>query len=126
MDQNKRVRLVPPSTLSVPEARKEIVRHCFRNFGLFTAENLARFIRYELPMKELRSTLAELERDGFLVKGFLVDGDENVHWAMREDLGRIGKVKTTETVRARSRGRPPHLSGGEDTAGPGRAATSPW
>ncbi len=96
LDQNKRVRLVPPSELSVPEARREIVRHCFRNFGLFTAENLSRFMRSEMGMKELRATLAELEREGFLVKGFLVDGDENVHWAMREDLDRIGKVKVTE------------------------------
>jgi len=96
VDQNKRVRLIPPSTLSVPEARKEIVRHCFRNFGLFTAENLARFIRYELSMKELRTTLAELERDGSLAKGFLVEGEENVYWVMREDLGRIGKMKATE------------------------------
>jgi len=96
VDQNKRVRLVPPIALSATEARKEIVRHCFRNFGLFTAENLARFMRFELPMKELRNTLAELERDGFLAKGFLVEGDENVYWVVREDLERIGKVKITE------------------------------
>jgi ATP-dependent Lhr-like helicase len=96
VDQNKRVRMVPECDLTVDEARKEIVRHCFRNFGVFTAENLSRFIRYELSMKELRGILAELEREGFLVKGFLVEGDESVHWALREDLERIGKVKTTE------------------------------
>jgi ATP-dependent Lhr-like helicase len=95
-DQNKRVRLVPPSTLSVLEARREIIRHCFRNFGIFSAENLSRYTRYELPMKELRGILADLEKEGLLVKGFLVDGDESVHWMLREDLEQVGKVRTAE------------------------------
>jgi ATP-dependent Lhr-like helicase len=46
-DQNKRMRIVPESPLSVQEARKEIIRHCFRNFGIFTAENLSRYTRFE-------------------------------------------------------------------------------
>ncbi len=95
-DQNKRVRIVPPSPLPVLEARREIIRHCFRNFGIFSAENLSRYTRYELSMKELRGILADLEREGFLVKGFLVDGDESVHWMLREDLKQIGKVRTRE------------------------------
>jgi ATP-dependent helicase Lhr and Lhr-like helicase len=96
LDQNKRVRVVPPSPLSREEARKELVRHCFRNFGVFTAENLSRYLRYVMPMRELRGILAELEKERFLVKGFLVDGDESVHWALKEDVGRIGKARTTE------------------------------
>jgi ATP-dependent Lhr-like helicase len=96
LDQNKRVRLVPENKLTPAEAKKELVRHCFRNFGVFTAENLSRYIRYELPMKELRNALADLEEEGFLVKGFLVDGDESVHWALRDEVDRISKVRTTE------------------------------
>ncbi|MBI0584616.1 MAG: ATP-dependent helicase [Methanomassiliicoccus sp.] len=96
LDQNKRVCLVPESKLSVGDARKEVVRHCFRNFGLFTAENLSRYIRYGMPMKELRIILAELEEEGLLSKGFLIDGDENVYWALREEVDRIGKVRTSE------------------------------
>ena len=96
VDQNKRVRLVPEIDLPVTEARMEIVRHCFRNFGVFSAENLSRFIKHEMSMKELRSTLAELEKEGFLVKSFLVEGEESVLWVLKEDLGRIGNVRTTE------------------------------
>jgi ATP-dependent Lhr-like helicase len=95
-DQNKRVRIVPESPLSVAEARKEIIRHCFRNFGAFTAENLSRYVRGELPMKELRSILADLEKEGLLAKGFLVDGDESVYWMVKEDVKQLGKVKFTE------------------------------
>ena len=95
-DQNKRLRLVPELNMSVHDARLEILRHCFRNFGIFTAENLSRYIRYELPMKELRSTLAELEAEGFLVKGFFVDGDESVYWALKDEIGKIGKVRASE------------------------------
>jgi ATP-dependent Lhr-like helicase len=95
-DQNKRLRLVPELEMSAHDARLEILRHCFRNFGIFTAENLSRYIRYELPMKELRSALAELEAEGFLVKGFFVDGDESVYWALRGELGKMGKVRVSE------------------------------
>lgn len=96
VDQNKRVRPVPDIDLSVPEARREVVRHLFRCLGIFTAENLQRYMRYEMPMKELRSTLAELEDEGFLVKGFLLEGDESVHWLLAEDVGRIGTVDAQE------------------------------
>ena len=96
VDQNKRVRLVPDVDMSVEEARKEIVRHLFRNLGIFTAENLQRYMRYEMPMKDLRSVLAELEDEGFLVKGFLVEGDDSVHWLLAEDVGRIGPADVGE------------------------------
>lgn len=96
VDQNKRVRLVPDVEMSTWEARKEVVRHLFRNLGIFTAENLQRYMRYELPMKELRSVLAELEDEGFLVKGFLREGDDSVHWLLAEDVGRIGTVDVEE------------------------------
>lgn len=96
VDQNKRVRLVPDVDMSVEEARKEIVRHLFRNLGIFTAENLQRYMRYEMPMKDLRSVLAELESEEFLVKGFLVEGDDSVHWLLAEDVGRIGPADVGE------------------------------
>jgi ATP-dependent Lhr-like helicase len=96
VDQNKRVRLVPESPLSVEEARREVVRHCFRNFGIFSAENLSRYMKFEFSMKDLRNVLADLEKEGFLVKGFLVDGDDSVHWMLKDEVGRIGKVRMAE------------------------------
>jgi len=96
IDQNKRVRLVPEAEMSVWEARKEVVRHLFRNFGVFSAENLQRYMKYELPMRDLRAVLAELEEEGFLVKGFLLDGDDTVRWLLAEDVGKIGPATVTE------------------------------
>ncbi len=64
---------------------------------MFSAENLSRFIRYEMPMKELRTILADLEKEGLLVKGFLVKDDDTVHWALRDDLDRIGEIKVNES-----------------------------
>ena len=88
---------VPEIDMSVDEGRREIIRHIFRNFGVFSAENLSRFIRYEMPMKELRTILADLEKEGLLVKGFLIKDDDTVHWALRDDLDRIGEIKVNES-----------------------------
>jgi len=62
-----------------------VVRLLFRNFGLMSAENLARFMKFEMRMRELRSILADLEDEGLLVKGFLVRGDDTVHWMLARD-----------------------------------------
>lgn len=96
IDQNKRVRAVPELDISAWEARKEVVRHLFRNYGVFTAENLQRYMKYELSMRDLRAVLADLEEEGFLVKGFLLDGDDTVRWLLAEDAGRIGPAAVTE------------------------------
>jgi ATP-dependent Lhr-like helicase len=96
VDQNKRLRLVPDIDMTVAEARREVVRRLFRNYGIFTAENLQRYMRYEMPMKDLRTVLSELEDEGFLVKGFLMDGDDSVHWLLADDVGRIGTTAVKE------------------------------
>jgi ATP-dependent Lhr-like helicase len=85
-DGSKRIHAVPDLEMSAEEARREIVRVAFRNFGMFSAENLSRFLKYEFPMKEVRSVLSDLEKEGFLTKGFLVEGDDTVHWMVREDV----------------------------------------
>jgi ATP-dependent Lhr-like helicase len=84
--RNNRITLVPPSGLTVREARLEHLRLMFRNYGVFTAENLSRFLRLEIPMRELRSLLSELTDEGYLAKGFLERGGDAVHWVLREDL----------------------------------------
>jgi ATP-dependent Lhr-like helicase len=88
MDGANRFRAVPPAGLAPDEARKEVVRLIFRNYGLMSAENLARFMKFEMPMRELRSVLAQLEAERFLVKGFLVEGDDTMHWMLAEDAER--------------------------------------
>ncbi|HOE52436.1 MAG TPA: ATP-dependent helicase [Methanomassiliicoccales archaeon] len=89
--RNNRITLVPSSGLDAREARLELLRLLFRNFGTFTAENLSRYLRGEVPMRELRSLLAQLTEEGFLAKGFLERGSDAVHWALKEDLDGIGR-----------------------------------
>jgi ATP-dependent Lhr-like helicase len=98
LDGSNRLRAVPSKGLEAAEARKEVVRHLFRNYGLMSAENLVRFMKFEMRMRELRSILAELEDEGFLVKGFLVQGDETVHWMLADDASREFKALSTEFV----------------------------
>lgn len=89
--RSNRITLVPSTGLNVREARKEVLRLLFRNFGTFTAENLARYMRFEVSMRELRSLLSELTEEGYLSKGFLRKGDDAVYWVLQEDVDVIDK-----------------------------------
>ena len=89
-DHRGRVRAVPESDLDRGEARKEVVRRIFLNYGVFTAENLQRFMLSEFPMREIREILADLEGEGFLVKGFLDRDSGSLHWMLSEELASIG------------------------------------
>ncbi|HUT27354.1 MAG TPA: ATP-dependent helicase [Methanomassiliicoccales archaeon] len=97
--RSNRITLIPLSGEGVREARSKFIKLLFRNFGVFTAENLSRYIRFEMSMRELRSLLAELTDEGFLVKGFLEKGGDAVHWVLRKDAGNIGRqVKDRDLV----------------------------
>jgi ATP-dependent Lhr-like helicase len=87
-----RVRRVRDLDMSVEEARQALVRHAFRNFGVFSAEQLATYMRPVLAMRETRHILAQLEKEGFLRKGFLRRGSDTVMWVLAEDIGDIGPV----------------------------------
>ncbi|MCG7844564.1 MAG: ATP-dependent helicase, partial [Methanomassiliicoccales archaeon] len=89
--RNNRITLVPSAGMDVQKARLEVLKLFFRNFGVFTAENLSRYMRFELPMRELRSLLAQLTEEGFLAKGFLEQGSDSVYWVLKDDLGSIDK-----------------------------------
>ncbi|MCX6651653.1 MAG: ATP-dependent helicase [Methanomassiliicoccales archaeon] len=97
--KNNRITLVPSSGLGVREARLEVLRLLFRNFGVFTADGLTRYIRSEMPMRDLRSLLSQLTEEGFLAKGFLERGGDAVHWVLKDDLNVIDrKVADRELV----------------------------
>ena len=85
LDGANRFRAVPQLEMEQAEARKAVVRNLFENFGLMSAENLSRFMKFELRMRDLRDILARLEDDQVLVKGFLVEGDDAVHWMLAAD-----------------------------------------
>jgi len=69
-------------------ARDEVFRMLLRSYGIFSAEELSRFLQGELPMREIREILSRLEKEGLLVKGFLNREDDRLYWMMREDLER--------------------------------------
>lgn len=80
------------SGLSRSEARKEVVKRIIENFGIFTAENLASFLKKGFSMEEIRALLREFEAEGFIEKGFLVDGDPNLYWVLKGALDSINKL----------------------------------
>jgi ATP-dependent Lhr-like helicase len=98
LDGLNRWRATPELGLERHEAQKEVVRLLFRNFGLFSAENLARFMKFEMRMRDLRAILAELEDEGFLTKGFLMRDDATMHWMLASDVEKIGPLTRAEFV----------------------------
>lgn len=89
-DPRGRYRSVGDAPLSQEEARDRVFRRIVESFGVFSAENLGAYTRFEYNMAEVRRRLRQLEREGILVKGFLVEGDPTVYWALRDDgLGRV-------------------------------------
>jgi ATP-dependent Lhr-like helicase len=88
-DEGGAYRTVKDVRVPVPEARKRVLRRIIENFGVFTAENLASFTRFEYNMAETRRILRELEDEGFLVKGFLAAGESSLYWAVKRELKRI-------------------------------------
>jgi len=83
-DQDSFYYFVPPSGKGREEALRAVVRRHFKDFGMFSAEELAQFL--SLRMSLVRRTLADLEGEGLLVKGFLVKDDPTLRWMLKEDV----------------------------------------
>ena len=90
-DRGGKVRLVPDMDISQSEAVKRVVKLAFKNYGIFTAEELSRFLRFGVGMKQIRQHLADLEKEGYLVKGFLRFGSDSLHWVLKEDAESLGE-----------------------------------
>jgi ATP-dependent Lhr-like helicase len=74
---------VPPANMDKDKAMKEVVRRHFRDFGMFSAEELAQFLF--VRMSTVRRALSDLEEEGYLVKGFLAKDDPAPRWILKED-----------------------------------------
>ncbi|MDH7508705.1 MAG: ATP-dependent helicase [Methanomassiliicoccales archaeon] len=85
-DGKRRISVVPDIDLTVDEARTRLVEHLFENYGIFSAENLARMLDFIMPMRDLRRLLANLEREGLLAKGYFISDDETLYWILNNDL----------------------------------------
>ena len=95
-DEDGRFRLVPEGRHDVAAARKLVLERILRAYGVFTAENLAAYTKFEYNMGEVRALLREFEREGWLVKGFFARGERTVYWMLREDVARVADLKFKE------------------------------
>ena len=55
-------------------------------FGVFSAEELSSFMTVRMPT--VRAALRSLEDEGFLKKGFFLEGDPALRWMIAEDVGK--------------------------------------
>ncbi|MCL1811388.1 MAG: ATP-dependent helicase, partial [Methanomassiliicoccaceae archaeon] len=82
-DEDSFYYVVPQFNISREKAMRAIVKRHFSDFGTFSAEELAQFLSSRMPI--VRRTLADLEKEGYLVKGFLVKDDPTLRWILKED-----------------------------------------
>jgi ATP-dependent Lhr-like helicase len=78
--------LVPDNGMTQLEAAKEIAKMHFRDFGIFSAEDMSSFLSSRMMIT--RRVLSELEDEGFLKKGFFVADDPTLRWMIAEDVGK--------------------------------------
>ncbi len=81
-DMDGRYNLVPLRRVPLDDATDELLRMMFRNFGVFSAEQLSQMLGADFPMRRVRRSLARLEDEGLLVKGFLLCGSPVMHWML--------------------------------------------
>jgi len=92
MDSKSRFALLPRADVEQYDAVKEIIRMHFKDFGLFTAEQLSFFSN--LRMGVVRKCLSDLEKEGLLVKGFFKKDDPTVCWMLSDDVDKEIKPVT--------------------------------
>jgi ATP-dependent Lhr-like helicase len=95
----------PETSMDRDIAREKVIRGIFHQFGVFSAEHLAMYTKGQFKMFELRSILDQLELDGFLTKGYFLEGSDSLHWLVKSDLGKLvkkpAKFQTVITERDR-------------------------
>jgi ATP-dependent Lhr-like helicase len=82
--------------MNAESARREVFRTIFRAFGIFSAENLSAYTRFEYSMADVRGMLRALEDEGTLAKGFFVRGERTLYWMLKEDLDLVGSIEFRE------------------------------
>lgn len=66
------------------EAIRDVMLMHFRDFGIFKAEKLTYFVNVRMAI--IRQILADLEKEGVLVKGFFLKDDPTLYWMLKEDV----------------------------------------
>jgi len=88
-DSKNRYVLTRDLDIPVALARKKVLRRIVENFGLVTAEALSSYVKHEFKMAEIRDLLKEWEQEGWLVKGYLVEGSDALFWIVKADIGKV-------------------------------------
>jgi ATP-dependent Lhr-like helicase len=88
-DSKNRYLITKSSEMPVADARRKVLRRIIENLGLITAEALSAYVKHEFKMTELRGYLKQWEQDGWLVKGYLVEGSDALYWMIKEDLPKV-------------------------------------
>ena len=68
------------------DAIAEIAKMHFRDFGIFSAEDLSMFLSSRMSVT--RAALKRLEDEGFVKKGFFIKDDPTLMWMLAEDVGK--------------------------------------
>ena len=91
--KDQRNMFVPTEEPPVPtaEARRTILKRIIENFGMISAEKIAAYTKHEFKMSEIRDQLKTWEEQGWLIKGYFVEGDDTLYWLVAEDLERLSK-----------------------------------
>ena len=93
IDGNKQYVAVRTEAIDRDAALRTIVIQLFRQFGVFTAEQLARMLKSSLGMRQLRELLSEMENEGTLAKGYLEKGSDTLYWILADDVTSLKKAE---------------------------------
>ena len=85
-DSDSNYNLVQLKDMDPYDAMLEIAKMHFRDFGVFSAENLSSFVAGR--MSTVRKILRDLEAEGFVKKGFFLRDDPTLRWMLSEDVGK--------------------------------------
>jgi len=86
-DQDSAYCIVPDNGMSPFEATAEVAKMHFRDFGIFSAEEMSLFLSSRMSVT--RKALRQLEDEGFVRKGFFIGDDPTLRWMLSEDIGKI-------------------------------------
>lgn len=85
-DQDSAYCIVPDNGMSPSEATAEVAKMHFRDFGIFSAEEMSLFLSSR--MSATRKALRQLEDEGFVRKGFFIGDYPTLRWMLSEDIGK--------------------------------------
>ena len=65
------------------------IKNIISQFGVFSAENLAMYTKFEYKIGEVRAILKDLEKEGYLKRGYFIQGDDTLYWIVNVDLEKL-------------------------------------